>query len=309
MGIFLNWAANKGMDYTKGSFTEMIGFPSFEAVISEKLDIINQKLDVLIQAPFRQAKMHLLEGNLDKCKDKLIEAISVNEFDLPAIALYSLLLFKSGNIPLALEYFEQIIKKFGPHKNLLSDKIVDIYSDYLNNEKPLRKIKPFIIKLDSYRWYPVEINCSLSSIVIHWKPKDRHSWEDIGGSRGYHRHPRYTIHDWKGNVLFDNESYDWINSQIAIVTEEYLVIEIEKGLFFKTKQKKIFRVKDGYEVFCPYAISSEQFFKLFLVDKRFVSKIKSVSETAPADLSFGGAHISLKMYKDYTEREIHIYPI
>ena len=41
--------------------------------------------------PYKEALMHLREGNLDTCRDKLIQAVALNELDLPAKRLYAAL--------------------------------------------------------------------------------------------------------------------------------------------------------------------------------------------------------------------------
>src|SRR5437660_4186135 len=140
MGLFTNWAMNRGLSLTESALRSVLGVSSFEAMVSEKIDTINQKLDILIGAPFRQAKFHLIEGSIEKSKDKLIEAMSLNELDLPAAALYTILLFKSGNVSLALDYSELLIRKFGPHGELVSKELIDVYKSHIRETRPLQAV-------------------------------------------------------------------------------------------------------------------------------------------------------------------------
>jgi|GEM_PF-5759800 len=307
MGVISNWAGSRGLSLSEEFFSSLMGLRSFEAIVLEKLDLIDQKLDILIEAPFQQARMHLLEGNLDRCKDKLIEAISLNELDLPAITLYALLLYQSGKIPLSLEYFEQIIRKFGPHGSLLSNRVIEIYSEYVNEGKPLQAIASFNLQLESWIWYPLEIHCTLSSIIIKWQPMQGYSWEGAGMG-GHHRKPRITIHNWQGGLVLDFETYSRVLPEILSVTEEYVVITIDTGLFFRKQEIKIFRTKDGSEVLTSKFNSPDQIAKLFLCDARFVGRTRSSSETLPLAVSFAGARVEIAAHNPYSiaPRQINI---
>jgi hypothetical protein len=137
MGILASWAANQGLSLGQDLFSDMLELPSFEGKVVKELEQINQKLNIMIGSPFRKARMHLLEGNIQRAKDCLIEAISVNEFDLPARAMYCWLLYESGNCSLAVEYFEDIVAKFGPHVEIVPEPIRNLYARYLLEEKPL----------------------------------------------------------------------------------------------------------------------------------------------------------------------------
>ncbi len=287
MGIFVIWAGNRGLNLTEQFLRDALGLPAFETVVSEKLDIINQKLDILIESPFRQARMHLLEGNIEKCKDKLIEAISLNELDLPAITLYSMLLYKSGNIPLALNYFEEIIRKFGLHSELFSPKMIEICGEYVNEDKPLQNIQPVELKPDDYALYPAEINCSLSSIIINWKPKK--GQEMRGG--GTYTPPeviseRIILYDWAGRKIKELKYYS-----IIAFTDEYLVVSFKKGIFFTKEIIEVYRTKDGSKVNLPFTVSAEQVAKLFSTDKSFTLRTPCW-ESSSIKISFAGAVIT-----------------
>src|SRR4051812_36047678 len=112
--IIVTWALSRGLTDLEGAIRTAAGGHTFEAVTRDQLTVIEKQLDSIIDAPFRQALMYFREGNLDKTKDKLIEAISLNELDLPANALYCTLL-AATNPTLALQYQEEILRKFGPH--------------------------------------------------------------------------------------------------------------------------------------------------------------------------------------------------
>lgn len=288
MAIIATWAATRGLQLGEKAVLNMLGWPSFEQVVSEKLDIIDQKLDILIQAPFRQARMHFLEGNIEKCKDKLIEAISLNELDLPATFFYSLLLYESGNISLALDYFELVIRKFGPQREIVSDNVIQIYTDYINEDKPLGKIQSFCIP-DKQIYYPAEITCNLSSIIIKWKPKEGYQMTD-----SVHfpmpRSPSISVYDWAGNWIKDFSLDD--SGSISAFTPEYLVISYQPGLFFKKDVIEIFRTKDGSKVNVPFTITAEGVAKLFHSDPSSTLNILC-SKTFSTKVSFAGAVIKI----------------
>src|SRR5689334_2667834 len=74
---------------------------------------VESKLDRLIGAPFRAAHLLLREGDLGACRRKLIEAISLDELDLPALAMYAWLLLVTDRESLAYEYFGLLVDRFG----------------------------------------------------------------------------------------------------------------------------------------------------------------------------------------------------
>jgi hypothetical protein len=295
MGLILVWAANKGLNLGESLFRELIGLKSFETILSEKLDLINQKLDILIGAPFRQARMHLLEGNIEKCKEKLIEAISLNEFDLPSMVLYSFLLYKSGNSSLALDYFEGIIRKFGPHPEITPKEITEVYCQYLVEEKPLRMIQGFDICAENNMndtdkvIYPTDIYCTQSSIITIWKTMlDR----GYGFGAQIRATPRVIIYDWSGREIMNFEDFD---PSILAFTEEYVAIMLASVRLWR-KVIKVFRVKDGSEVMLPFSVTLEQLQRLFYIDHRLRAE-KHVTWAPNAKLYFGGAEISITDYK------------
>lgn len=299
MGVVLGWAANKGLDLGENLFRELIGLKSFEAMLTEKLDLINQKLDILIGAPFRQARMHLVEGNIEKCKEKLIEAISLNEFDLPSMVLYSFLLYKSGNPSLALDYFEEVIRKFGPHPEIVPKEITGVYCQYLTEEKPLKKIRPFELcaekhmKGPSTAIYPTEVYCTQSSIITVWKDR----YYDVSGDgsffgRPIRATPRIIVCDWSGSEIMNFQDF---NPSILAFTEEYLAIMLESVKLWH-KVIKVFRIRDGSEVMLPFAITSDQVKRLFYMDHRLRAE-QQVAWAPDVKLYFGGAEISINDYK------------
>lgn len=173
MGVLVTWAATQGLNLGASLIGGLLGKASPDSMILEKLDLIDHKLDMLLAAPYRQAQMHFREGNLEKTKDKLIEAISLDEFDLPALAMYALLLCRTGNTDLAVDYFERLLRQFGPHVGIVPSEIVTAYRRYLYEREPLRAIQQFHIERPDRAWtsYPTEIRCFLSGFVVSWEAK------------------------------------------------------------------------------------------------------------------------------------------
>jgi hypothetical protein len=290
MGILVNWVANQGLSLGQDLFIEMLGLPSFEARVSEELERINQKLDILIEAPFRQARMHYLEGNIDKAKERLIEAISLNEFDLPSKAMYCRLLCESGNLALAVDYFEEIVRQFGPHVEAVPKSICNFYARYLVEERPLRATPQFSVDLgrrDSYYYRPVIIVCTLSCIVVRWESGSRPAW--VGGTYtgGHSLLPKVTVYDWSGKLVM--EAYANYSTMLA-VSEEYLVIAKEVGFFSRSKIE-VFRTRDGSRVALPHPLSAAHVAELFYPDQRFSFHVKSEWPSPSFDFTFSGARV------------------
>ena len=283
MTILSTWIANRGLNLTESIVSRHLGLPNFQKVIDEKLSVIDKKLDILIEAPFLQAKMYLKENNLEKCKEKLIEAISLNELNLPALSLYTYLLLNNGQTELGIDYLEAILKKFGPHESILSNEIVNIYNEGVWNQKPKNNISPFDIKFGTAT--PKKIICNMCNIIIHWK--------EYGSSGGSSIAKTYNsdwigVYDWNGNFI---KSFSEGSPEIEILTEEYLILKIWKGVFFGKQVLKVFRTKDGNEVSTSTNLTDEKIRRLFIQENsRSFGNFESGSEP---QLTFAGAKITV----------------
>jgi hypothetical protein len=280
MGIVSTWAAMRGLSLAEDVAKTTLGSHSPEIEALGRLDLIERKLDLLLDAPFRQAKMYLREGNLERCKEKVIEAISINELDLPALALYSILLRRSGRNDIATECYEDIVRKFGPHPDIVPDEIVGWFKEYCAQFAPVDATKGFTIIAAEDNYYPTDVWCSPWNIVSAWKHKER-----VFLARVLRVHqPRIMAHDWQGKRLFTIEREE---VSIEGVTGEYALVRIDAA-----RSLQVFGLSVGKLV--PHLFSEEKIARLFSLQSPAVTRMQN--PRVGTILPFGAVVIRVEEY-------------
>lgn len=215
-GIFAGWALNKGLGGLEAVLRTLTGGRSFQAAVHDRLDLIESKLDLIVGAPFRQAIMYLREGQVERCREKLIEAMSLNELDLPAAALYCSLIAESKP-HLALEYVEDILRKFGAHQGVVPTEILPWVEGYIKTGSMLGD-RSFELIPEWHGFYPKKVYCSPWNVVVHWGPVKPHGWfRRLIGEYG----SGITAHNWRGEELLRRRD---VSQHILAVTGEYIVV-------------------------------------------------------------------------------------
>lgn len=281
MGIVSSWAAMRGLSLAEDAVKTTLGSHSPEAEALGRLDRIERKLDLLLDAPFRQAKMYLREGNFEKCKEKVIEAISLNELDLPALALYSILLRRNGRNDIASECYEDIVRKFGPHSDIVPDEIVGWFKDFCAQFAPVGSPRAFTIIAAQDDYYPTDVWCSPWNIVSAWKHRERVLMARVLGVD----QPLIMAHDWQGKRLFAIEREE---VSIEGVTGEYALVR-----FDATRSLQVLGISLGKSV--PQQFSEEKTARLFFLQSPAVTRMQH--PRVGAILQFGRVVIRVDEYR------------
>lgn len=218
MNFISEWLVGKGLDASASMINKVLQIENSVARIETELATVNDKLDTLITAPYKQALLHWQEGEVEKCKDKLIEAISLDELDISAHHLYiQILIYLEKYIP-ALDQYWALMDKFGLRDDLVPRLLIDIYKEYLSTIK-VNSVKgkyPLTVNLSGYIQNAA---ASRRGIVYRWcnaaDPGNTHFFEENGIS----------VIDWNGNQLFSIKQ-GWFTGkpEIAIATNEFVVV-------------------------------------------------------------------------------------
>jgi hypothetical protein len=132
MDTVLSWLFNKGIEALSGVLADELERSlrtedNVEVFLRQQLADLEDKIDTVLQAPAKQALMHLKEGNLVQYRDKLIEAISHNDFDLGSLLMYINLLRREGRYCLALDYQWELMDRFGPRADIVPRPLLEVY--------------------------------------------------------------------------------------------------------------------------------------------------------------------------------------
>jgi hypothetical protein len=257
------WIASKGIALAENTVMGFLHGPDINALIKGDLETINDKLDGLIQAAFKEAIMQLREGNLVACKDKLVQAISQDELNLPAKLLYIDFLRYEGKHVLALEYYWDLIESFQLQTGLLPIPLVNAYADLITDKKPLAHRKAFNIDCHSDRygsssgWYPNEFWCSLGGLVVLWErmfnPSIEGLFERLFSTLLREELYQITIHSWEGE-----ERGRWNTRHreaIQAVTTRYVAISENNDRYV------LYRLADGKKI--PKMLTGTQYRHFF----------------------------------------------
>ncbi|MBF2090119.1 MAG: hypothetical protein IGR80_07340 [Synechococcales cyanobacterium K44_A2020_017] len=263
-----SWIANKGLDVSADTLKKCLSIKSREFLIQEEMQNISARLDAIIEAPYQQAVMHLREGELEKCKDKLMEAISLNELNLPAMLLYADILRFKKNYVLALDYYWDVLEKFGFRQDLVPPPLFYAYNNKFFKTKILLDDQREIILSIGDEKYPEEIWCSLNGFAVRWKSSKKFLGITLYESsivEGY---------SWAGDgqskkILGSSQS----NPTIGMMTNRYAVVKEASDRFM------VYRLFDGSKV--PKSLSLTEFRSLFQIpeaSKEILDKCRTTGE-------------------------------
>ncbi|MCK4782695.1 MAG: hypothetical protein KAV87_03015, partial [Desulfobacteraceae bacterium] len=206
-----------GLDLSKKAIMSYLDIQSLENLLHEALTKIETKMDRLIQAPYRVAIMDLREGEREKAKDKLKEAVNLEPFNLPAKLLYIYLLCFEKKYDLALDYYLEFLEQFSFRKDLIPPPLYKAYTKKVLETKVLIEVPENKISLrygnseSERKFYVDSFWCSPKGIAIRWEKKGFFS-------------DKFAVNafNWRGKLLFETE---YCYPDIKMVTGTYVVVE------------------------------------------------------------------------------------
>lgn len=178
-----SWIAKKGLSVAADTLVKELRARDLETKLERDLREINSMLEVLIHAPFKEAVLHLREGNLSLCKNKLIQAIAQDELNVPARLLYIDFLRYERKYSLALDYYWNILESFRLPSGLLPSILVELHASH--TREGVLPIGGFDLDYFSecdgqtWGWYPNEFWASSGGIVVLWERMYNGSFEAL----------------------------------------------------------------------------------------------------------------------------------
>jgi hypothetical protein len=180
--LVLAWAAEKGLKIAADRLlAELLRPANSEEVVLAEIRTISSKLDAIIDAPFKEATFHLKAGDRALGKEKLIQAVALNRYDLAARALLARLYIEDDRLDIALDLYVEMIEATGLRSDLLPLSLVEAYQAKLS-EFPLAGpiiVDPVIIHIEDH--HPEAIWLSQQGVAIMWTrrtflyPKHNHT--------------------------------------------------------------------------------------------------------------------------------------
>jgi hypothetical protein len=226
------WCLHRGLDVAVEVLAHWLCTESTNEQLQTGIDSINSKLDILIAAPYRQAVMHLKAGNLERGTDKLIEAMSVDELDLPARLLYCSILRQQGRYDLALDCYYEILECFGNVEGFVPPALAAAY-------KP--KPGEFASRVEYIahypNFYPRHFYCVPAGIVTVWEYIGESNldtfWDRI--TSAYDGKIHCTLDGLNGKRILEGRGRPL---EVAALTTHYLAVAHDD-------QATVYRLRDG----------------------------------------------------------------
>jgi hypothetical protein len=222
-------------------------------------DIVNQietKLDVIINAPIVEAKKYYQLGETEKYKEKLIEAISKNPLMLSPRLLYIKLMLEKKRFDIVLEEYWDIIDYFGMRSDIVPIEIIDAYKlackntlSIPNDSFTLCSFAGGKLKDGRYKNCDVYINEQLEKL---WMTPDIiiSCWRDYEQNRR-----SLIIADFNGKILLRNRTFDDA-LDILMLTKKFVIVKtLETFIFFDTIYVRLYDIPNFnkiYEYKCSY---------------------------------------------------------
>ena len=200
---------------------------TLEQVVS-KIDMLNDKLDIFKNAPYQAAYTYFREGNLEKFRDKLIDTMSIDKFNLAAQLLYIKLLLSEGRHQIAFEQYWNIMDKFGCLKEIVPEILINEYKK--QNFKNLHFTEaPIILIPGSHdcifkKFHITEAWASRNIFIAKWmKPKS--SWFFFSKNH-FDRYVITVANAHKQCILYLKDT----ENEIVAVTNHYIALKTYDGL-------------------------------------------------------------------------------
>lgn len=206
--------------------------------------VINDKLDLLKNASYKAACTYLREGNLEKFKEKIIDTISFDEFNLVAQLAYIKLLISEQKYQIAFEQYWNIMDKYGCISSVVPQLIIDEY--VRNNHKNIVFPKGTVVLfpgLGDSRLKKYEVSgiwISRNIFVAEWK-RPKSNWFFFSKNH----FDRYIISVSNVNSCQILKFQDQ-NVEIIAVTNMYLVLKVDYSLkLFDANGKEVSYVSES----------------------------------------------------------------
>ena len=298
--LLINILAEKGIELIGEQLLKTINPNDALNDLLNEANSIHQKLDQLIDAPFREAMLYLREGKIEIFKEKIRTAISVNENNIPARLAYVYILCDDNNYKLATEELIKLYCEFTQRKDLFHEEILaqfhSIEMDFFKTRDNLH------IKYLENNCYPLRFYFFPSYFIVIWGLR-----KSIGISW---YSPQYIIcYDWEGNVIFSEKVN---NCDVHFMSYRYILYNSNgKYVLYDLKYKKMNSIteNDAIKIFeinisnllCDYNFLEDEDEKVVsdicVVRKGNICKWKESSEvTVFSELSDIGCVTSTKTY-------------
>lgn len=168
--VISGWLAKKGIELASSRVLKSLGEVDDMATFRKDIDDINNKLDRIIGAPFREARVLVREGEIEKAKDKAIQAFSLDPLNLPAYLLYARLLCFLGKYDVALDIYWDIVDQFTTKKDLVPSWLFEQYIARLLKTK-INAGKRRFRYYNGLDFYATKVWCAEVGIAIRWRRK------------------------------------------------------------------------------------------------------------------------------------------
>jgi hypothetical protein len=176
MSVFVDWAAKKGIQLAtdkaqslvEQTIEEYLNVGSIESLIYDEIKKVSNQLSLVLDAPYKEALMHFREGNIDKCRDKLITAINYDELNLPAWRLYLAILRTEKKYELVLDYGWELLHIFGFRPDLVAEPVYEAYVEQYFKQNIMVGAPQIEVRFDD-NYYAKEIWCSPGGFVARCK--------------------------------------------------------------------------------------------------------------------------------------------
>lgn len=139
---------------------------SSKDLVSHYERMINDKLSMLIDAPYKASLYHLREGDKQNAKEEIIKAISTNPFNIPARLLY-ISLVADSNPKYAAELYAELFEDFTTQSDIFP---TELYSCLAKSYRSF--IRSIVSNTNSFvledYGYPTEMWLTSHGYVILW---------------------------------------------------------------------------------------------------------------------------------------------
>lgn len=223
MDAIASFLLNKGLDLAvEAAKSEIMANGREQAIYRNALEI-NNKIDLLLEGPFKEALYYLREKNYQRAKEKLIESLSLNFYHVPTLRLLIEQYVRERKPHIALKYLDDLFEVVGFRSDIIPKRILNTYIGKLSKRKfTIANNSPSGIILLQYH-SPSQLWFTNHGIIIEWI-RDR-GYGDISSV--------ITATDWPNWDFYININYSF--SKVVFVSEKVLAVHL--------------REKDGPDVF------------------------------------------------------------
>ena len=207
------WLAGKGLTISAEAMRRVLELPDRDSLGAELHDV-STKLDALIQAPFREAVFYLREGDLDRCRDRLVAAMATDQLNLAAKILYCDLMRFTGRHAVALDHYWEIAAMFGPRADVIPAELARAYAA----QPFFRRPESDLVLSHEDDFYPRAVAMSRRGLGVVWEFRENVLWKVVRKALAWPVEV-LTVHDWDSTI----RTVPGRDIRILAITDRYLV--------------------------------------------------------------------------------------